>query len=292
MNIFVLNLLLIIVSFDVNARVIIITPSELIRKIDNFIILDARESSFQDGHIPNSINFDWKNYTEERPGGINTIFGNPSNWGKVSTKKPEIEMALSRMGISNESKVVIIGQPNLWGTEGRVAWNLLYWGLQDVYLLDGGFPAWKDLKYPIVQGNENLSNKKQGKFIVTFDETRRITTSALENKHKELKLIDNRSLNEFKGEKYFGQKRAGHIPNALNIPLQTLYTGKGSFISREQFQKISPSTKLTQVSYCIGGVRSALYALLYEAYFEKKVLNYDASIWAWSSDITLPMQLK
>ncbi len=284
---------LFLVPFFINTalcEVLFLLPEELLKHADDFIILDAREKDFEDGHIPKSVHFRWDDYTEEKRTTVNSIFGNPSQWGKVITDTARIESTLSGLGISNNSKVVIVGQPNAWGTEGRVGWNLLYWGLEKVYLLNGGFQGWKNQKYPIHKKDTLAKQVKPGHFVVRFDQDRRILKAELEKKLTTYKLIDNRTSAEFLGEEQWGQKRAGHIPKAENIPAASLYKSDGYFISKEDFIKFNPPTKVTKVAYCVGGIRSALYVLLHEAYFKKKVLNYDGSLWEWAAENRLPLE--
>jgi len=43
------------------------------------------------------------------------------------------------------------------------------------------------------------------------------------------------------------------------------------------------------ITYCTGGVRSALLALLYEARTGRIASNYAGSIWEWSANKELPL---
>ena len=106
----------------------IIEPRDLFTKLDKYVVLDAREKDFESGHIPGSYNFDWKDFTVERPE-FGSLFRpkDTSNFGKVSVS-PLVLDRLNEIGLNNDSKVVVVGVPRSWGTEGRIAWNLLYWG--------------------------------------------------------------------------------------------------------------------------------------------------------------------
>jgi 3-mercaptopyruvate sulfurtransferase SseA len=43
------------------------------------------------------------------------------------------------------------------------------------------------------------------------------------------------------------------------------------------------------ITYCTGGVRSALLAVLLEACLRVLAANYDGSLWEWSADPSLPL---
>jgi thiosulfate/3-mercaptopyruvate sulfurtransferase len=272
----------------------IISAKQLMQELQTFIVIDAREDGFSKFHIPGSHSMQWKDFTLGQRG--ISAFLNPKieNWGLVSEDKGLIEQSLRALGISNDSKVIVVGQPNLWGTEGRIAWNLLYWGLNKVYLLNGGISAWKKENFPLNSGASKILSKKDGNFKVNFQWSRRANKAHIKNllnTSKELRLFDIRSIDEFKGKKLSGQKRGGHLPNAQLIPFTSLYDESGYFIKKDKLQKQIGSMARSPISYCLGGVRSSLFALLYEFYFEKVVENYDGSMWEWSADSSLPLKL-
>lgn len=269
----------------------IISAEELNNNRAKYIVIDAREEGYESFHIPESFSMDWREFTLAKPHLLNKLAGDSSDWGKVIEDKERIERTLRAMGISNDSKVVVVGESNLWGTEGRIAWNLLYWGLDQVYLLNGGIDTWKKQKYTLEKG-PGKPHKTLGKFKIKLQAARRSNKDEIKNSlNKALfTLIDARSMAEFEGEKLFGQKRGGHIPGAKLISFESLYDRNGNYISKELFLKQVQPSHITSISYCLGGVRSALYAVLYEAYTGTIVKNYDGSFWEWSADTDLPVE--
>ena len=102
-------------------------------------------------------------------------------------------------------------------------------------------------------------------------------------------LMDIRSKEEFSGALLYGVKRGGHLPGARNVEVLDLYASDGRFIEREDFLRRFPLAGGKYVAYCVGGGRSALYTMLYEAYTGNVAANYDGSIWEWSSDPEMPL---
>lgn len=270
------------------------------KKADHFVnsqyvIIDARESGYDEAHIPGSYNMRWKDWIQK-----NQSFMNPT--GLVLEDLDRIQKQMNSMGLHNQSQVVIYADSKSWGAEGRIAWNLLYWGLEKVYLLNGGIEEWSKQKNPLTKDKPHFfqDSELSKKFEIRFDQSRRLKLTELKTKldpkthQSPYQIIDVRSEEEFKGRKVItGQKRPGHIPHATNITFKSLYDQNGLFISKQEFIKNLKKLKTTEknqlVSYCTGGVRAALYAMLYEAYTQKKMLNYDGSIWEWASDQSLPM---
>jgi len=90
-----------------------------------------------------------------------------------------------------------------------------------------------------------------------------------------------------------GQKRGGHLPGARLVPAPGLRTPSGAYVSAEALARLAgplPQEALL-VTYCTGGVRSALLAFLLEARLGLLAANYDGSLWEWGDDESLPLVL-
>lgn len=91
---------------------------------------------FVSGHIPGAGYID-TNQLEQEP-----------LWNKVSDQA--LLQLLLRNGIRHDTTVVLYGRNTL--TAARAAHLMLYAGVKDVRLLDGGFAAWSRARFPIEQG--------------------------------------------------------------------------------------------------------------------------------------------
>ena len=114
-------------SIDLNLGTIeIIDSSKLLKVLSEVLVIDARQSQFKDGHIPNSQNMDWENWTEEKPSFTNALLGDSSRWGRTLTENT-LQNRLRQLGLSHNKLIVVVGAgKSSWGEEGRIAWNLLY----------------------------------------------------------------------------------------------------------------------------------------------------------------------
>jgi thiosulfate/3-mercaptopyruvate sulfurtransferase len=273
-------------------HVSIIEVAQLVEIQESATILDARGShAFRMGHIPGSLHVDWKDWNQERADIINAWFGKPEKWGLLREPSSKLRDELRRMGISNSKKVVVIGEPGGWGEEGRIAWDLLYWGIDEVALLNGGFETWANAPdCPIETGGIQIP--KEGDFSFQLRPERRVLWEDVkEAVHTNSRtIIDARTTAEYNGKKLIGQKRAGRIPNAILLPAGRLYQSDGTYITKEELTRLLPAdTVVNPLSYCVGGIRSGLLAMLWEAYNGTVMANYDGSIWEWSSITNLPL---
>ncbi|MEO6324422.1 MAG: rhodanese-like domain-containing protein [Thermoanaerobaculia bacterium] len=279
-------------------RVRIVSAEEALLLLPSATILDARErESFEKGHLPGSRAVDWRDFTLERPGAWNALFGDATRWGKVPLADAALQKKLRALGLSNARPVLVVGTPGGWGEEGRIAWNLLYWGAEDVALLDGGFPAWAAVaSRPIARGKAGTPDRagrmKPGDFTITLRPERRIELADLriEVERKKRPLLDARTPGEYHGETMPGQKRGGHIPGSQLVPAASLYRPDGTYVHAPALAAtLAAGAAALPISYCTGGVRSALLAVLVEARLGVVVANYDGSMWEWSAHPELPL---
>lgn len=105
------------------------------------------------------------------------------------------------------------------------AWWVLRWaGIEDVYILDGGFARWDGDGFPTVAGPGG----------VVVPHAVQITAGSLptadldEVRGFEGLLLDARSKNRFDGRREVLDLRAGHIPGAINLPVAELFDEAGT----------------------------------------------------------------
>jgi len=279
-------------------RIRIVEAVEAAASLPRIVVLDARSAKdFAMGHVPGAQHVDWREWTLEKPGALNALFGNPARWGRVPDADAALEARLRALGLSNARPVLVVGAPGGWGEEGRVAWNLLYWGAHEVWLLDGGFPAWRgEPARPLESGEARKA--APGNFALDVRPERRIESRELRAVAgaAAATLLDARTPAEFEGETMAGQKRGGHIPGARLMPAKSLYAADGRYVGADELRRLArlePSAlngpRDRPITYCTGGVRSALLAVLLEARLGVVAQNYDGSLWEWSADPTLPL---
>ena len=126
----------------------------------------------------------------------------------------ELKNTFENIGISNDSVVISYDEGDLAGAS-RLWWILKYLGHEKAYVLDGGLEAFKELGGEISTENEK-SNK--GKLDISIQEHMKVdmeyVRERLENEN--VVIIDSREYKRYIGEFELVDKKAGHIPGAVN----------------------------------------------------------------------------
>lgn len=271
--------------------------------LEGLVILDVRlASDYAAGHIPNSIN---------------EPFVVPfSAWITMSDDGLLLELpdradlfdTIGSLGITGDSLVVIVtapnpGEPPFYGLSSatRVALTLIYAGVKNVSVLDGGFPKW------VVDGYGTINGPSMPTPVSYEGETNEDMFVSIDYVRKHLHsddIIDARDA-----DVYFGitiepfADKAGHIPNAASLPgpwiwnlngvePDTFYTYKdpetlGAMASGVLREPYGPKGHWGQkiIVYCgVGGYASAWWYVLTQVLEYKNVKFYDGAAQEWASE--------
>jgi len=252
------------------------------------VVLDVRGRSAYEfgGHIPGAVHTTWHEYSDP----------NAVPKGLLNPDLGAIEQTLRRLGINQESDVVIYSNPfDNWGDEGRMFWMLEYLGHRNLRILDGGWVKWTAEKRPFEHG---LAAPAAGNFKAQPVKALAIVKEELKlivrTPHERTAIVDARSLEEYLGKEVSGIPRPGHIPSAIHMAwngfLNKDATIKDLDVIREMLEDKGIRSDQEVICYCTGGVRSAwLYVILKLAGYQT-IRNYPGSWWEWSRDFACPVE--
>lgn len=252
------------------------------------VVLDVRGRSAYEfgGHIPGAVHTTWHEYSDP----------NAVPKGLLNPDLGAIEQTLRRLGINQESNVVIYSNPfDNWGDEGRMFWMLEYLGHKNLRILDGGWVKWTAEKRPFEHG---LAPPAAGNFKAQPVKALAIVKEDLKlivrTPHERTAIVDARSLEEYLGKEVSGIPRPGHIPSAIHMAwngfLNKDATIKDLDVIREMLEDKGIRRDQEVICYCTGGVRSAwLYVILKLAGYQA-IRNYPGSWWEWSRDFACPVE--
>ena len=258
---------------------------------DGGITLSSGKESYQNGHIPGAVYADVMNELSH------------PDFDQSFTVPPRdyfIEK-VTNLGIGDkDTYTVIYDQGALVGVSvvapywaSRLRWQLLYEGFENIAVLDGGLPKWKEENRPL--------SKEKGTYPkATFNGKR--NEQLLATKDDVLKAIGDESvllINSLSPADFYGETntyaRKGHIPGSVNVffglhgNTETKETLLDEQLKRtfEQVGALNPNKKI--ITYCSGGIAATWNALLLEKLGVKNVAVYDGSLNEWTADSSLPL---
>jgi thiosulfate/3-mercaptopyruvate sulfurtransferase len=264
----------------------IISPSELKNlPTEKLIILDARAGkdvyqNYLNKHIKGARFIDLDKDLAEI--GENAAFG-----GRHPLPGPEkFAETLSKLGISEDSHIVVYDDKNGANAAARAWWMLRSFGFENVRVLDGGFQNAEKEGLEFSSGEETFE-----KVGVIKKDNWLLPVSTLEDVENELinnnsTVIDVRDAYRYKGESEPIDLVAGHIPGAINIPFSENLDENGNFlrpeILKEKYSKLLQDKPQSLIIHCGSGV-TACHTILALNYAGLKIPHLYVGSWSeWS----------
>lgn len=264
----------------------IITPSELKNiSTENLIILDARVGkdiyqNYLNKHIKGARFIDLDKDLAEI--GEDAAFGGRHPLPSVE----KFAEALSNLGVSEGSHVVVYDDKNGSNAAARAWWMLKSFGFENVQVLDGGFQHAEKEGIEFSSGEEAF---KKTEFIKK--ENWLLPTSVLETVENELAnqsstVVDVRDAYRYNGESEPIDLVAGHIPGAINIPFSENLDENGNFLKpevlKEKYLKLLQGKPENLIIHCGSGV-TACHTILALNYAGFDIPNLYIGSWSeWS----------
>ena len=252
------------------------------------IEVDVDTTSYDTGHIANAVGWNWETQLQQ-------------NLSRDLVSPEDMKSLLETSGISNETKIVLYGDNNNWFAAWAF-WQLKYYGHDNVQLMDGGRVKWLAEDRPLT--TDTPSHLKGSYSVPEPNRDLRIYRDELlqELSSDNLRLVDVRSNEEYTGKflappafPQEGAQRAGHIPNAKNIPWGQAVNEDGTFKSIQELQQLYGANDIDDskdvVTYCRIGERAAhSWFVLTQLLGFEKVRNYDGSWTEWGSIVGAPIE--
>ncbi len=182
---------------------------------------------------------------------------------------PSPEKFASRMrklGIGDGSRVVVYDNQGLFSA-ARVWWTFRAMGHEDVFVLDGGFPAWEAAGHaiddgpPVPRGERHFTVQYRADLVADLADMRRAIEAGASA------ILDARPAARFRGEAPEPRPglRSGHMPGALSAPASSLIDAKGSLKSAEElhvvFAAVGADIARPAICTCGSGITAAIIAL-------------------------------
>jgi thiosulfate/3-mercaptopyruvate sulfurtransferase len=175
-------------------------------------------------------------------------------------------------------------------TAARGWWVLRWAGLEDVRLLDGGFPAWMAAGLPVAQAP---GAPPPGDVALSPGHMPVLDADAAAAMAREGVLLDTRIRgNYIGGAVAAGQLRRGHIPGSVSAPAADLLTEAGTFLDaatlRHLFGALEADGSRPLGVTCGAGI-SAAHGVAALASIGVTAAMFPGSWSAWSADPARPV---
>jgi len=263
---------------------LLVTPAQLNAELRDprlVLLYVGPKEDYDAGHIAGARFVDQRDVAQER------------REGALSLELPDeadLRQRLEKLGISDNSKVVVVFGADWMSPSTRVVWTLQTAGLgSQTRLLDGGTRAWKRAGLPLTTAVPAAATP--GHLTLAADRSIVVDYRWVQARGKSpgIRLIDGRAPMFYEGPGMEMQGRrheAGHISGAKNLPFNSLGDDSLLFLPvdelRRRFAAVGVQPGDTVAAYCHIG-QQATVVLFSARLLGHPIRLYDGSMNDWET---------
>ncbi|WP_315372572.1 sulfurtransferase [Paenibacillus xylanexedens] len=234
---------------------------------------DAGRQAYEAGHIPGAVYLDLEK---------DLSVPASAHGGRHPLPDPTaLASRLSKASIGSNARIIAYDDQGGMNAS-RLWWPLRYIGHEQVYIMDEGFSAWQNAKFPVttdvpVQIPASFEVNVQPAMLASAQDVQQASASG------SAVLIDSRDARRYAGLEEPIDAKAGHIPGAVNYFWKDVLDWDGRWtdtgVLEERFSKLDKDGAI--IVYCGSGVsaRPNVIALEEAGYTNVKLYSGSWSDW-------------
>lgn len=229
---------------------------------------------YEEGHLPGAVFVDLDRDLSS-PGGPGR---HPFPTGQ------QFAQVLSRLGIGPETHVVVYDEGHS-SVAARLWFMLRAFGHERASVLDGGMRAWTEAGLPLSKETPRIPPAPLRD--LRLDRSRIAEVAEVQSRRSV--VLDARAPERYRGEVEPLDRKAGHIPGAVNVPFSSNLTAEQRFRPPAELARLYQRFGSDVIVSCGSGVTACHDALAIELAGGKPARLYVGSFSGWIEDDARPV---
>ena len=233
-------------------------------------------AEYLEAHIPGAVYFP-----------IDGIADKASDLPHMLPSAEDFAAAVGAMGIADDDTIVVYDAVGL-SSSARVWWTFQVFGATNVFILNGGLPAWKDAGFEVETGKVFRPARTFSAVLNAAAVSDHVAVrQALQSGDRQ--VLDARSAGRFAGSAPEPRPElpSGHMPGSLNLPFTELISPDGKLLPDDELRKRLEGAGLDLekpvTTTCGSGVTAAILTLALQSIGHDDLSLYDGSWTEWAS---------
>lgn len=243
----------------------------------------ADYGQYCEAHIPGALFFD-----------IDELSDTSSPLPHMLPPPEKFASRMRKKGIGDGMKVVVYDSRGIFSAP-RVWWMFRVMGHDDVAVLNGGLPKWREEGRPLEAGSPIERSERHFTARKNCELVRDLADMTHAVANGRAQIVDARSKARFEGREAEPRPvpRLGHMPGAKNVPFGSLVQNNGALKPanelRAAFEEAGVNPDKPVIASCGSGVTACTLALALAVLGNEHAAVYDGSWAEWSGAPDAPV---